>query len=146
MSRIRHVMISFTLMLGNAACGPSPASYCAALCDCLGCSEVEEADCVDTYEDAERAATRLGCDEEYGAFLACLEVELECRGGLADLDGCSYEEADLLACVDGTLVTGGASEGPGGGDGGSATVDPGGQGGSSGEGGAAPGGGGPGGG
>jgi hypothetical protein len=81
-------------------CGSSASSLCSELCDCEGCSEAEQEDCVDEIEDSEKRAADAGCEQQFDELVDCLDDQLECRDGGIDADGCEPEAEDLAECSD----------------------------------------------
>src|SRR5690242_7249809 len=91
--------------LGPAGCGPSSGSLCNKVCDCTGCSEVEQDDCVDTLDDARKAASKKGCGDKYDDYLSCIDGELTCVEDHLDADGCELEAEEVGECMNGSLAT-----------------------------------------
>jgi hypothetical protein len=81
-------------------CGSSASSLCSDVCDCEGCSEAEQEDCVDEIEDAEKRAEDAGCEQQFDELVDCMDDQLECRDGQVDADGCESETEDLAECSD----------------------------------------------
>jgi hypothetical protein len=75
-------------------------------CECTGCSEQEETDCIDAVEDAEKAAANEGCEDAWDEYVSCASDELECRDGVASSDGCDAEAEALIECTDGASIGG----------------------------------------
>ncbi len=88
-----------TLSLGIAGCGPSASSYCGKICDCVGCSDPERADCIDSAEDTQKAAADEGCADQYNALFACADAEFSCVDGQIDDDGCISESKAYFTCM-----------------------------------------------
>lgn len=91
-------------LIGGAAafgpgCGPSSGSFCDKICDCTGCSEVERTDCVDSVDDAQKAANDEGCNDQYNAYFSCMNSELSCTAGVLDADGCDAEIDAVSKCM-----------------------------------------------
>lgn len=83
-------------------CGTSAKSLCGDVCDCVGCSENEEEDCVDAIEDQQQEAEAEGCGDQVDALVDCYGSELECRDGdELDVDGCDSEEDAVSECTGG---------------------------------------------
>lgn len=57
------------LLLGLAACSPSPAAICSRFAEDCGWDNEE---CVDDIEDFQTAAANAGCDAESDEYLRCL--------------------------------------------------------------------------
>jgi hypothetical protein len=91
-------MTALALMI-LPGCGSSISSLCEDGCDCQGCSDRELDDCIDTFEDAERAAEDEGCADQFDDLLACYDDEFSCIDGEVDLDGCGPEQESLGDCV-----------------------------------------------
>lgn len=111
-TRLRTFMGVATVSLLAAqlglGCGTSASAVCDEICDCIGCSENENADCVDEIEDAERAAENEGCEDQFDEFITCFDEEIECRSSEIDADGCEAEGKSLANCMDGSVsITGG---------------------------------------
>ncbi len=85
-------------------CGASSGSLCNKICDCTGCSEQEMAECVDSADDARKAASDEGCDDQYNAYFSCVDGELTCTAGSIDADGCDSEADALGKCMKGKFV------------------------------------------
>jgi hypothetical protein len=83
------------------ACGSSASSICGDVCDCVGCSESEEKDCVDAVEDQQQEAEAEGCGDQVSALIDCYGSELECREDRVDVDGCDSEEEAVSDCSGG---------------------------------------------
>jgi len=95
------------LASSSTGCGGTSASaVCSDVCECTGCSEQEETDCVDAVEDAEKAAADEGCEDAWDDYVSCASDELECRDGVASSDGCDAEAEALSECTDGASVGG----------------------------------------
>jgi len=90
---------SSVLTLGLAGCGSSASSYCNRACDCVGCSENEHDECIDDYEDAQKAADDEGCGDQFSAASSCLDDEFTCNDGDIDADGCNSENEALFKCL-----------------------------------------------
>lgn len=89
--------------LGAAGCQTTSAGgVCDKVCECSGCSEKERTDCVDTLEDAQKAADDEGCSEQYNKYFSCTDSELACTDGEIDADGCEAEIKALSTCMDST--------------------------------------------
>lgn len=107
-----HFIVSAPLALvllatSSIGCsGTSASAICADVCECTGCSEQEETDCVDAIEDAEKAAADEGCEDAWDDYVSCASDELECRDGVARSDGCDAEGEALAECTDGASVGG----------------------------------------
>lgn len=83
-------------------CGSSAQSVCSDVCECVGCSENEEQDCVDAVEDQQQEAEAEGCGDQVSALVDCYGSELECRDGdVIDVDGCDSEEEAVSDCSGG---------------------------------------------
>jgi hypothetical protein len=92
--------LALSLALGGAVgCGGGASSFCSNLCECEGCSEEEEADCIDDYEDAVKEAEDEGCGDQVDEYTACVDSEFECRDGDADIDGCNSEAEAVSKCL-----------------------------------------------
>jgi hypothetical protein len=90
-----------------AGCGSSASSICRDVCECVGCSESEEEDCVDAVEDQQQEAEAEGCGDQVDALIDCYGSELECReGDDLDVDGCDFEEEAVSDCTGGTVGIG----------------------------------------
>lgn len=94
------ILLTLGLALGAAGCGPSATSLCSDQCDCEGCSEEEEADCVDDVEDAQKDAEDQGCGDQFSDYLSCYSDQFECRDSKVDADGCNSEGKSLNNCMD----------------------------------------------
>ena len=87
--------------LGAAGCQTASAGgVCDKVCECGGCSEKERTDCVETLEDAQKAANDEGCSEQYDKYFSCTDSELACTDGQIDADGCDAEVEALYTCMD----------------------------------------------
>ena len=96
------------LASSSLGCGGTSASaICSDVCECTGCSEREEEDCVDSIEDVEKAAADEGCEDAWDEYVSCASDELECRDGVARSDGCDSEAEALAECTDGASFGGG---------------------------------------
>jgi hypothetical protein len=83
-----------------AACGtPSPSSICDEICDCQGCKESEQEDCVADLEKAEGDAEDKGCGDAYDAYASCLGDDAQCDGDRYDAGACQGASASLAACI-----------------------------------------------
>lgn len=89
-------------------CGPSIGSFCNKVCDCMGCSDSERDDCVDSLEDQRKAAEDEDCGGEFNDYLSCTSSELECEDDIATADGCDSEAEKLAECTKGSVVGGNA--------------------------------------
>jgi hypothetical protein len=100
---VRPFLISILAVsaLSVAGCGTSAAGLCGDVCECTGCSEREEEECVDDVEDQQKAAADEGCEDQYDALLSCYGDQLECRDSELDVDGCDSEEEELSKCAGG---------------------------------------------
>jgi hypothetical protein len=87
-------------------CGPSIGSFCNKVCDCMGCSDSEQDDCVDSLEDTRKAAEDEGCGSEFNDYLSCSSSELECEDDVAIADGCDSEAQKLAECTKGAVIGG----------------------------------------
>lgn len=96
-------MAAAILSVVGAGCGPSVTSYCDKVCDCMGCSETERADCVDDLGDYRKAADEEGCGGQFDAVLSCASSELVCRDDRIEVDGCDAEIEELNECSSGTV-------------------------------------------
>ena len=107
-SWVRVVVSAVGLLLaaGAMGCGSSVNSLCNEVCDCVGCSEVEEQDCVDEGEDAQKTAEDEGCSDQLDEVYGCYGDQLECRESELDLDGCDSEEEALSECMGNRSVGG----------------------------------------
>ena len=90
-------------------CCPSIGSFCNKVCDCMGCSDSERDDCVDSLEDQKKAAEDEGCGGEYDDYLSCSASELECKDDIALADGCDSESEKLAECTKGAVISGGGA-------------------------------------
>jgi hypothetical protein len=79
--------------------GYTVRDYCDDLCSCVGCTEAERSDCVDSGEDNVDAARDDGCDSQVDDYLNCVGEEVMCVEGEFDNDGCEEEVGDLVACT-----------------------------------------------
>lgn len=93
------ILLTLSLALAAAGCGTSAASLCADQCECEGCSETEEQECVDGVEDAEKKADDEGCSDQYGEIVSCLADQFECIDGRSDADGCDAEGEAYGRCL-----------------------------------------------
>jgi hypothetical protein len=94
------VLLAVSAGLMAAACGgPAPETLCKRLCDCGACADGEQEDCADSLGDAEKEASDQECGAEYDAYVSCLDEELECKNGGADVSGCDDEHDKLVACL-----------------------------------------------
>ena len=96
-----------SLWTAAQGCGPSIGSFCNKVCDCVGCSESERDDCVDTLDDLKKAADKDGCGGEFNDYLSCSSSELECEDDIATADGCDSEAEALAKCTSGSVIGGG---------------------------------------
>lgn len=80
-------------------CGESPASICEETCDCVGCSDEELDECIDSGEDFEKLASDEGCEDQFDDYISCYGEQLECRGSEVDADGCDHEYEALEKCL-----------------------------------------------
>jgi hypothetical protein len=90
------------LVLSLAAltgCGYSEADHCDDKCACEGCSDVEYDDCIDDADDFERGVEEQGCGEFHDEYLACIDDEFACNGGVVDEDGCEIKYLRVFECV-----------------------------------------------
>lgn len=94
-------MAAAILSMVGAGCGPSVASYCDKVCDCMGCSATVRADCVDELDDYRKAADEGGCGGEFDDVLSCASSELVCKDDQAQVDGCDAEVERLNGCSSG---------------------------------------------
>lgn len=88
-------------------CGPSVGAYCNKVCDCTGCSDSEVDDCVDSTDDARKAAGEAGCGSEFDAALRCAASELSCEDARVQTDGCEEENEALYECTPDVIGPGG---------------------------------------
>jgi len=93
--------LATVVVLSASGCGTSASSLCRDICDCQGCSEVQEQDCVDDIEDVEKNAEDEGCADQADELLSCYGDQLECREGNVDADGCDAENDALNNCIGG---------------------------------------------
>lgn len=92
-------LVGGATVLGAAGCGPSASALCNKGCDCTGCSDSEYDECVDSFEDAQKAADDEGCSDQYSDYIGCVNDEFECRDGDVDIDGCDAEVEALFVCL-----------------------------------------------
>lgn len=120
MSFLRRTLMGLTIAASTAAvgCGTSASSICSDVCDCEGCSEDEEKDCVDDVEDLQKDAEEEGCEDQVQELLDCYANELECKDSEASFDGCDSEAKSLNNCAGGQSSNSGGSSSAGGGPGG----------------------------
>lgn len=112
--RLRALFIVLGTTLVASSCGTSASSICNDLCDCSGCSEEQQSECVDTIEDAADLADDAGCGDQVDDLLDCYGSELECRDGEPDLDGCESEAEAVDKCTGATQVSTSGDPGSGG--------------------------------
>ena len=87
-----------SVALSTAACGPDCAALCEAAKDCGGAEqddEVEETDCEESCEKAEKKAEAAGCESEYEEALSCTDEQED----ICKLDDCADEQKALSDCV-----------------------------------------------
>jgi hypothetical protein len=101
--RFKPLPLASIVVAALAGCGSSSAGICSDVCDCMGCSDKEEEDCVDSLDDAEKAAADEGCEDAYDDYVACFSDELECRDEVVAADGCDAEAEALAECADGSF-------------------------------------------
>ena len=106
--RIRNHVLVLAAAAALSSCGSSATSICADLCDCSGCSDEQQDECVDTIEDAIDVAEDEGCGDQVDDLLDCYGSELECRDGQVDLDGCQSEAEAVNKCIGGDVVSSGS--------------------------------------
>lgn len=97
--KLAYPLITALALIVLPGCGPSISGLCEDTCDCVGCNDRDLDECIDTFEDAEKAAEDEGCGDQFDDLLACYDDEFACYDGDVDLDGCNHEEEDLLKCV-----------------------------------------------
>lgn len=90
-------------------CRIGSGSFCNQVCDCTGCSEGEEEDCIDDFEDGAKLAEGEGCSDQFDDLVSCSADELECSDGVASFDGCEVEAEALSDCTDAPISVGGTS-------------------------------------
>ena len=93
------ILLALSLALAATGCGTSASSLCADQCECEGCSETEEQECVDDVEDAEKQADDEGCSDQYSEFVSCYADQFECIEGEVDADGCNAEAEAYSKCL-----------------------------------------------
>ncbi len=81
-------------------CTPSSQGLCDKACDCEDCDAGEHADCVDAFDDLEEDASDEGCDDDYRAFVDCLDQKMECDDDQISLERCEDEGEELAECLD----------------------------------------------
>jgi hypothetical protein len=82
----------------SAGCSGDGASFCAAVCECQGCSERETEECNDDVDDAERLADHDGCAEAYAAYVSCYVSEGTCEDGAWRAASCIERGSALRSC------------------------------------------------
>jgi hypothetical protein len=92
--------LGLVAFLSAQGCGPSGASICDRVCDCVGCSDSERDDCLDAFDDAERESADQGCQAEYDDYVACIDDDLKCDDEEAVADDCGEDAEDLADCLD----------------------------------------------
>jgi hypothetical protein len=75
----------------------SAEDACVTVCDCTGC---DEDDCVEALTDAEDEAKDEKCEDDYQAYVECIQNKLECDDDRADFGDCDDEEEDLADCIE----------------------------------------------
>jgi hypothetical protein len=73
-------------------------SYCVSRCNCQGCSQLEQADCLDDVGDSERLAAHDGCANEFAAYVQCYANEGSCANGGWIASTCSGAASALQTC------------------------------------------------
>jgi|GEM_PF-3257361 hypothetical protein len=103
--RTRWLGLSSTLVASivvpasfGIGCDGGVDSYCAARCDCQGCSQRETEDCLDDVEDSERLAEFDGCDSKFSDYISCYTSEGECQSGAWVASTCSSKGSVLREC------------------------------------------------
>lgn len=91
--------VATTLWALTPGCGTSTGAYCNKVCDCQGCSDSELDECVDSIDDAKKAASDEGCSSQFDALLSCINSELTCEDSKAEADGCDAESEELFKCA-----------------------------------------------
>jgi hypothetical protein len=94
---------TFAMAASIGGCGASAAALCDRLCECVGCSESERADCIDSLDDAAKSADEKGCGGSYDDYVSCVDQELECKNDAIVVDGCDGEIVALADCTGGTI-------------------------------------------
>lgn len=74
------------------------SSFCAARCECQGCSMRESEDCIDEVDDAERLADHEGCTEAYAEYVSCYVSEGTCKEGAWIASSCTERGSALRSC------------------------------------------------
>ncbi|WP_050429966.1 hypothetical protein [Chondromyces crocatus] len=88
---MRWIWIALGLAL--AGCGPSVEDLCDDLLD--ECDDaIPHGDCVANGESLERRAERAGCEDQFEAYLDCIDDEL-----CAWATQCTREKAALVTCT-----------------------------------------------
>lgn len=94
-------MVVWGVWLGVASTpgcqGVSAEEVCNTVCDCTGC---DEDDCVDDLEDAEDEAKDEKCEDDYSAYVECIQNKMDCDDDHADFSDCKDEADDLADCIE----------------------------------------------
>jgi hypothetical protein len=78
----------------------SAETYCAAVCACETCSEIEQADCLLATEEDIDTASAYGCSA--AELIECATLHGECTDGYYDwLTECDMPRSALAECIDG---------------------------------------------
>jgi hypothetical protein len=85
--------------MAPACSGNGTASLCRDVCDCEGCSEREEEECIEAADEATDDAEKEGCGEEFDAYVDCLDESFKCDDDNAVFTtDCANEVEDLSDC------------------------------------------------
>jgi hypothetical protein len=91
--------IALPALLAPACSGNPAAGLCRDVCNCEGCSNSEEEDCIEAADEAQADAEDEGCTEEFDAYVECREDGFKCDGDSATFtESCERESADLADC------------------------------------------------
>jgi len=82
-----------------AGCGSPGATICEDTCDCTGCSTAALDTCYKTFDDNEKVAGDIGCEEPYADFSACVADRGQCIGSEYKVGGCEIEQDRFVNCL-----------------------------------------------
>jgi hypothetical protein len=87
------------VFLALVSCGGASISdVCERAAECEGYTQERVDDCIEEGEKLERAADNAGCGDTWDDYVDCIDANLVCEDGDAEVDGCDAEEKALTQC------------------------------------------------
>jgi hypothetical protein len=105
--KFAYPLMAVIALAALPGCGSPDGGWCGDVCDCTGdCSPNDLDDCEYRFEDAEKNAEKEDCEDRFDDAVDCLNDELVCRNGDADLNAerCADELDRLIRCTGVRLI------------------------------------------